>query len=82
MWNQFAEQVFTANESARRQREEASSNQDAVENSIVESQLQQLAQQAQIPKPILISRIKPPLNLFRLQRIYFKILFFKLYFKV
>lgn len=64
LWNQFVENVFTANESARRL---IDTEQDPVDNAIVE-QIQQLSQQAQIPKPVLISKIKPPANLFKIQR--------------
>ena len=74
LWNQFIDQVFTANESAKRQRDTKpatndTSNLDAIETQITESQLQQLSQQAQIPKPIILSRIKTPLNLIKFNRI-------------
>ena len=72
LWNQFIDQVFTANESAKRQRDTKTtndtSNLDAIETQITESQLQQLSQQAQIPKPIILSRIKTPLNLIKFNR--------------
>ena len=88
MWNQFVDTVFTANESAKRQRSsllnttgENNTNTNesslttlsvnaAIETQIAESQLQQLSQQTpQIPKPIILSRIKPPINLIRFSRI-------------